>query len=92
MHQDQVTKIPALATRFLGNHFCHFSGFYIDDRILAIQQHPEFTTELCRDLIIKRKDRIGNKYSEALDSLNTIHQGKIVGQWIAKFLKLHKRT
>ena len=31
MHQDQVTKIPTLATRFLGNHFCHFSGFYIDD-------------------------------------------------------------
>ena len=92
MHQDQVTKIPTLATRFLGNHFCHFSGFYIDDRILAIQQHPEFTPELCRDLIIKRKDRIGNNYSEALDSLNTIHQGKIVGQWIAKFIKLDKRN
>ena len=92
MHQDQVTKIPTLATRFLGNHFCHFSGFYIDNRILAIQQHPEFTPELCRDLIIKRKDRIGNTYSEALDSLNTIHQGKIVGQWIAKFIKLHKKN
>ena len=55
MHQDQVTTMPPEAIRFLGSYFCHNSGFYIDDRVLAIQQHPEFTTELCRDLIVRRK-------------------------------------
>ena len=92
MHQDQVTKIPPLATRFLGSNFCYNSGFYIDNKVLAIQQHPEFTPELCRDLITKRKDRIGDNYIEALESLNTKHQGKIIGKWMAKFLTLHKRN
>ncbi len=86
MHQDQVTKMPTNATRFLGNHFCHISGFYIEDRVLAIQQHPEFTPELCRDLILKRKERIGERYESALQSLEIDHQGDFVGQWIANFI------
>ncbi len=86
MHQDQVTKMPTDATRFLGNHFCHISGFYIEDRVLAIQQHPEFTPELCRDLILKRKERIGERYESALQSLEIDHQGDFVGQWIANFI------
>jgi len=88
MHQDQVTTIPTEATRFLDSHFCHNSGFYIDDRVLAIQQHPEFTSELCRDLIVKRKERIGKQYKPALQSLDIQHQGEYVGQWIANFINL----
>ena len=88
MHQDQVTTIPTEATRFLDSHFCHNSGFYIEDRVLAIQQHPEFTSELCRDLIVRRKERIGKQYKPALQSLDIQHQGEYVGQWIANFINL----
>ena len=88
MHQDQVTKMPTEATRFLDSHFCHNSGFYIDDRVLAIQQHPEFTSELCRDLIVRRKERIGKQYKPALQSLDIQHQGEYVGQWMANFINL----
>ena len=86
MHQDQVTKMPTEATRFLDSHFCHTSGFYIEDRVLAIQQHPEFTTEHCRNLIVKRKERIGKQYKPALQSLDIQHQGEYVGQWMANFI------
>ena len=88
MHQDQVTTMPTEATRFLDSHFCHNSGFYIDDRVLAIQQHPEFTSELCRDLIVRRKERIGKQYKPALQSLDIQHQGEYVGQWMANFINL----
>jgi len=88
MHQDQVTKMPTEATRFLDSHFCHTSGFYIEDRVLAIQQHPEFTTEHCRNLIVKRKERIGKQYKSALQSLDIQHQGEYVGQWMANFINL----
>ena len=88
MHQDQVTTIPTEAIRFLDSHFCHNSGFYIDDRVLAIQQHPEFTSELCRDLIVRRKERIGKQYKPALQSLDIQHQGEYVGQWMANFINL----
>ena len=90
MHQDQVTKMPTEATRFLDSHFCHTSGFYIEDRVLAIQQHPEFTTEHCRNLIIKRKERIGKQYKPALQSLDIQHQGEYVGQWMANFINQRK--
>jgi GMP synthase-like glutamine amidotransferase len=89
MHQDQVTKLPISATRFLSNYFCKNSGFYIEDRVLAIQQHPEFTEALCRDLIIQRKDSIGSFYNEALQSLEIPDQGVIVGEWMANFINLH---
>ena len=88
MHQDQVTKMPFEAIQFLDSHFCHNSGFYIDDRVLAIQQHPEFTSELCRDLIVRRKERIGKQYKPALQSLDIQHQGEYVGQWMANFINL----
>jgi len=88
MHQDQVTIIPPEAKRFLGSHFCQNSGFYIDDRVLAIQQHPEFTSELCRDLIVRRKERIGKQYKSALQSLDIQHQGEYVGRWMANFINL----
>ena len=87
MQQDQVTTMPTEATRFLDSHFCHNSGFYIADRVLAIQQHPEFTPELCKDLIVRRKKRIGEQYEPALQSLEIQHQGSYVGQWMANFIK-----
>jgi GMP synthase-like glutamine amidotransferase len=85
MHQDQVTQMPAGSKRYLSSDFCAISGFFEDRRLLAIQQHPEFTPELCQDLIEQRKDRIGDIYNEAMDSLATSHNGGIVGQWIAHF-------
>ena len=72
--------------RLLSSHFCDISGFYIDDRVLTIQQHPDFTSELCRDLIIRRKEKIGKHYKPALQSLKVEHQGSFVGQWIANFI------
>ena len=86
MHQDQVIRMPPRGTRLLSSHFCDISGFYIDDRVLAIQQHPDFTPELCRDLIIKRKEKIGKQYKSALHSLKIDHQGSFVGQWMANFI------
>ena len=86
MHQDQVIIMPPRGIQFLSNHFCDISGFYIEDRVLAIQQHPDFTTELCRDLIIRRKEKIGKQYKSALQSLEIDHQGSFVGQWMANFI------
>jgi len=86
MHQDQVIEMPPKSVQLLNNHFCDISGFYIDDRVLAIQQHPDFTYELCRDLINRRKEKIGKHYKSALQSLKVKHQGSFVGQWIANFI------
>ena len=41
-----------------------------------------------RDLIIKRKSRIGEQTKIALNSLSANHDGQEVGQWIANFFRL----
>ena len=86
MHQDQVIEMPPGSIRLLSSYYCDISGFYIDDRVLAIQQHPDFTSELCRDLIIRRKDKIGKQYKSVLQSLEIEHQGSFAGQWMANFI------
>ena len=86
MHQDQVVEMPSKGVRLLSSRVCNISGFYIDDKVLAIQQHPDFTCELCRDLIIRRKEKIGKQYKSALQSLEIEHQGSFVGQWMANFI------
>ncbi|MDP6190449.1 MAG: amidotransferase [Gammaproteobacteria bacterium] len=85
MHQDQVTALPSGCKVYLSSEFCPISGFYEGHRLLAIQQHPEFTPELCLDLIERRQQRIGSIYQTAIKSLQTPHQGAVVGQWIAQF-------
>ena len=89
MHQDQVEELPKGATNFLTSKFCPYSAYYIPRKVLAFQQHPEFTPELCRDLILKRKEKIGMGYKVALETLKKKTDGKILGQWMAEFLKVH---
>ena len=90
MHQDEVIILPKQAIQFMKSEHCFFSGFFVKDHVLGIQQHPDFTKELCRDLLIKRKLLIGEKYQSALDSLNADHDGHEVTQWIANFFSLNR--
>jgi len=87
MHQDVVVRLPQQATQFMESEHCEHSGFYINNKILGIQQHPDFTKELCRDLIIKRKKLIGGKFQSALNSLEANENGNEVSQWMANFLR-----
>ena len=92
MHQDEVVQLPLQATQFMKSDHCEYSGYFIDDHVLGIQHHPDFTKELCRDLIIKRKARIGEKSQSALASLSGDHNGYDVCKWMANFFRLGART
>lgn len=88
MHQDQVTSVPEGAEIFLSSDFCPISGFSYGTSVLAIQQHPDFTAALNRDLIEKRIDRIGQSTaSEALASLGGRDDTEASVAWMAKFLQ-----
>ena len=88
MHQDQVIRLPSEATQLMTSNHCKHSGFFVRDHVLGIQHHPDFTKELCRDLIIKRRTRIGEKSTDALASLDSDHDGQDVGQWMTNFFRL----
>lgn len=88
MHQDQVSRMPPDAELFLASDFCPIGGFYKDKTYLAIQQHPDFTPQVNRHLIDKRRERIGaERADKALASLEERDDTAISAKWIADFFK-----
>ncbi|MEM6620112.1 MAG: type 1 glutamine amidotransferase [Pseudomonadota bacterium] len=57
-HQDQVMALPPGARVTAQTDFCRFAGFAIDDRVLTLQPHPEFTRGYFEGLIEHRSKGI----------------------------------
>ena len=58
MHQDQVTIPPKGAVVYAASDFCQFAGFYVDDKVLTIQAHPEFLVDFNKALLIQRSTSV----------------------------------
>lgn len=87
-HQDQVLALPDDARILLGNEFCPVAAYYIPNRVLAVQGHPEFTVEYLKDLIACRVDKLPTAVREhALETLAMPNQGARVVKWITRFVE-----
>jgi len=58
MHQDQVTIPPKGAIVYAASDFCQCAGFYVDDKVLTIQAHPEFLVDFNKALLIQRSSSV----------------------------------
>ena len=88
MHQDQVCVLPSMANNWLTSDFCPSSGFTVGDHFWCIQQHPDFTPAISRDLVEKRRDRIGEECAtKAIASLAGADDTLESVSWMASFLK-----
>lgn len=86
-HQDQVSDLPPGAVRLWGNDFCINAAFVIPGQVLAIQGHPEFTTNYAEALLSYRKDRLSvDAVNRAAQTLKQTHDGAIVARWMRRFL------
>jgi GMP synthase-like glutamine amidotransferase len=87
VHQDQVTKLPPGARRLAGSDRCPVIIFTIAGRVLGIQGHPEYSSELMGELLAYLDDHDLVSTGEAFKSLE---QGRpdnqMVARWIANFL------
>ncbi|NQX87872.1 MAG: GMP synthase [Halioglobus sp.] len=87
-HQDQVVRAADGASVLAGSEFCETAVCQVDDHILTFQGHPEFTPEYAREIMVFRRDRIGDAaYRAGLASLRGTHQGQRVAAWIINFLR-----
>ena len=86
-HQDQVFELPPKATLLAGAEYCPHAAYLVENSIMGIQGHPEFTREYLEDLIHSRLDRIDPKTVEiAKQSLSGTTNSDVVAQWIYQFL------
>ena len=58
-HQDQVIRPPQGAVVYAQSDFCECAGFYIKDKVLTIQAHPEFLVDFTKDLLNFRSEDEG---------------------------------
>lgn len=86
-HQDQVEELPPGATFIGGNDFCRNMMFCAGTHMLGLQGHPESTREGVRDIMEKRRERMGEAcYKAGLESLAEPTDEAVVAKWIVDFL------
>lgn len=87
MHQDQVVVAPEGAVVLGRADHCEVAMFRVDDTMLGVQAHPEFTVAYAEALLTDRSERIGGDQAvAALASLTTPTDEAIVARWVARFL------
>jgi GMP synthase-like glutamine amidotransferase len=86
-HQDQVVVVAEDAQVLASSEFCENAVCQIGDHILTFQGHPEFVTGYAREIMMFRRELIGEDvYVLGMASLRGAHQGQRVARWILNFL------
>lgn len=84
-HQDQVVELPPGARRILSSDFCENAGFMIEDHILAMQPHPEFSVRYLECILRGIEERVGERSEEAFESLTRHTDNGRIAELIARF-------
>lgn len=84
-HQDQVVELPPGAQRILTSDFCVNAGFTIDDHMLALQPHPEFSTSYLECILRVIEERVGSRSIKAFESLKREPDNAQIAESIARF-------
>jgi GMP synthase-like glutamine amidotransferase len=84
-HQDQVVKLPSNAKLIASDDFCPNQMFSIEDHILGIQGHPEFTKEYSKFRCDSNAQKIGEAYELSITSLSKETDDEYFGNIIKSF-------
>jgi len=85
-HQDQVVKVPDLAKVVLTSNFCENAGTMIDEYIVTIQGHPEFSKSFANSLCWSHKEELGEQFETAVESLTSTTDESLVAGLLVSFL------
>ncbi len=58
-HQDQVIRPPKGSVVYAQSDFCECAGFFIEDKVLTMQAHPEFLVDFTKELLNFRSEDSG---------------------------------
>ncbi len=86
-HGDQVTRLPENSINLATAEHCPHAMFSIDNRMLGLQAHPEFTSEFLTKLIHKHTPIFGvDNARNAIESLHTQPDNKTMLHILKNFL------
>ena len=87
-HQDQVTQLPPNAELLGGNAFCPNAFYSVDDRVLGIQGHPEFSPRIMAGVLAGVEELVEpQRYQAARQSLACgAPDNRLVARWVVDFV------
>ena len=86
MCQDQVTQLPSGSERLASSPTCPNGMYIVDDRLLGIQGHPEFSKAYDQALMESRIERIGRKtVNDGIESLDKKVDRSLIADWLMQF-------
>lgn len=87
-HQDQVVALPSGAQTLLADDFCPHAGFFIGDRVITFQGHPEFDAQYTQRLLGRRAENIGlERFDAAMASLEQQPDNQLVGEFLINWMQ-----
>ncbi|MFK7800471.1 MAG: type 1 glutamine amidotransferase [Anaerolineae bacterium] len=88
-HQDQVVTLPKNAKRLAGSEFCPNAMFTLDDQILGMQGHPEFTNKTMDVTVDYFTGKLDDDFIEEVVSTTQTEvnpDDKVAAEWVVNFL------
>ncbi len=88
-HGDQIIELPEGAQVLGHTEHCPYAAICIDDRILGLQCHPEFTPDFMEKIITKNTPHFGIEMAtQARQSLSRKNDSIAVLKFISDFMVL----
>ena len=86
-HKDQVLRVPEGAVVLLGDDFCPNAAFNLNNQVVGVQGHPEFTAVYTRRLLGRRQAHIGvERFESAMDTLAQETDADYIGQCLMDWM------
>lgn len=90
MHRDMIVELPTGTENLGSTAVCKIQGMYAPKRLITVQGHPEFTSEIVRELLETRK-RAGifpeEMFQEMMGRVDNKHDGLAVSMAFLNFLE-----
>ena len=95
MHRDIVFDPadgdrPAGAEVVASNALCSNQAMYVPRRLISVQGHPEFTSEIVSEILELRHNKgmfSDDVYRGGMDRVNNHHDGILIGKAFLKFCR-----
>jgi GMP synthase-like glutamine amidotransferase len=85
-HRDEVLELPRGASHWLRGEQCRYQGYVIEQRVVAVQGHPEFDTAQVSDLYERRRKVLGETMTDAaLSSAKRANDGLALTEQVLRY-------
>jgi len=89
MHKDLVYYYPEGVEELGSSGPCKVQGMYVPKKVITVEGHPEFTEEIVRELLTKRREQgVFNEevFRDAMGRVGIPHDGVLIAEAFLKFL------